>query len=111
MALEEVLEIRYFLRSMGVKVSKPTPIYVDNMGVVINATDPASSLNKKAVALSYHFVREHQAGKVIQVLKIPTADNFADPLTKALPSKDQEAHYGHTLPGCGVMVRHDVEST
>ena len=71
---------------MGVKVTKPTPILVDNMSVVINATDPGSSLNKKSVALSYHFVREHQAGKVIDVRKIDTKANLSDPLSKPLAS-------------------------
>ncbi len=97
-AVEEILEIRYFLRSMGVHVTKPTPIFVDNLGVVINATDPSSSLNKKAVALAYHFVREHQAGKVISVHTIHTSHNYADPLTKALPSTVQQDHYGEILP-------------
>ena len=71
---------------MGVNVSKPTPIWVDNMSVVLNATNPGSSLNKKAIALSYHFVREHQAQSVISIRKIHTTDNYADPFTKALDS-------------------------
>jgi hypothetical protein len=85
---EQALELRYHLRSMGVTVSKPTPIFVDNMGVVINASNPASSLNKKAVALAYHFVREHQAGKVIDVRKVDTKDNYSDALSKPLNSSD-----------------------
>ena len=83
---------------MGVKVTKPTPIFVDNLGVVVNATDPSSSLNKKAVALAYHFVREHQAGNVVSVHKIHTNHNYADPLTKAIPSTAQQGHYGEILP-------------
>ncbi len=59
-AVEKAVTIRYHLRSMGVKVETATPIWVDHMGVVLNATDPASSLNKKWVALSYHFVREQK---------------------------------------------------
>lgn len=82
--VEEAITIRYHLRSMGVTVSKSTPIWVDNMSVVMNATNPGSSLNKKAIALSYHFVREHQAQSVISVRKIDTKDNYADPFMKAL---------------------------
>ena len=58
------------------------------MGVVINASNPASSLNKKSVALAYHFVREHHAGKVIDVRKIDTKDNYSDALSKPLNSTD-----------------------
>jgi hypothetical protein len=73
---------------MGIEVSKPTPIFVDNMGVVLNASNPGSTLNKKSVALSYHFVREHVANDVIEIRKIDSADNYADPFTKALNSGD-----------------------
>jgi hypothetical protein len=61
---------------MGIKVSKPTPIFVDNMGVVLNASNPGSTSNKKSVALSYHFVREHVANDVMEIRKIDTADNY-----------------------------------
>ena len=73
---------------MGVQVSKPTPIMVDNMGVVINSTDPASALNKKNVALAYHFVREHHANNVVAIRKIHMKDNYADPFTKGLVSRE-----------------------
>eukprot|EP00957_Ditylum_brightwellii_P042674 3231183-Ditylum_brightwellii.AAC.1 len=51
-AVEEAVFLGYHLRAMGVKVSKVTSIFVDNMSVVLNATNPGSTLNKKAVALS-----------------------------------------------------------
>ena len=71
---------------MGVKVTILISIYMDNMGVVLNASNPGSTLNKKCVALSYHFVREHVANNVIEIRKIDLADNYADPFTKALTS-------------------------
>ena len=85
-AVEECITLRHHLRAMGVKESKPTPIYVDNLGVVLNATNPGSALNKKHVALSYHFVREHMSSEVVSIRKIGTEDNYADPFTKALNS-------------------------
>ena len=86
MAVELGITMRYQLRSMGVKVSKPTDIYVDNKSVLINATNPASSLNKKSVALAYHFERQHQSGKVVSIHHIKSEDNYADILTKLLNS-------------------------
>ena len=53
---KESVILRYQLRSMGINLSKPTPRFVDNMSVVLNATNPSSALNKKTVALSYHLV-------------------------------------------------------
>jgi len=76
---------------MGVKASRSTEIYVDNKSVHLNAANPASSLNKKAIALCYHFVREHQSGGVIDAQHIRSEDNYADCLTKPLKSN---IHHG-----------------
>ena len=69
---------------MVVKVTTPLDLYVDNMGVILNATNPGSSLNKKIVALAYHYVREHVVNHVVRVNKIDTKENYADMLTKPL---------------------------
>ena len=87
-AVETAVTIRYYLRSMGVAVTKATNIMVDNMSVVISASNPATTLNKKHIALAYHFVREHAAAKVINILKIDSSENFADPFTKGMSSGD-----------------------
>ena len=50
---------------MGIKVSKTTPVFVENMSVVLKATNPGSTLKKKTVALSYHFVRYDVANNVV----------------------------------------------
>lgn len=80
------ITIRYHFRSMGVKVTKPTKIFVYNKSVCINSSNPASTLNKKAIALAYHFVREHQAAGIVEIHYIKSEDNYADCLTKALNS-------------------------
>ena len=85
-AVEVAVTIRYHLRSMGVKVEEATKIFVDNKSVFLNATNPASSLNKKPIALAYHYVREHQAGGVVKAYHIRSGDNYSDCLTKALNS-------------------------
>jgi hypothetical protein len=91
-AVKEGITLHYYLRSMGIKVAKSTQIFVDNMGVVLNASNPGSTLNKESVALSYHFVQEHVANSVIEIRKIDSADNYAeDPFTKALTSNE---HHG-----------------
>jgi hypothetical protein len=86
-AVEESVTLRYHLRSMGIQVSKPAPIWVNNIGVVLNASNPGSTLNKKHIALAYHFVRENVANNVVEIRKIESKDNYADPFTKALDSK------------------------
>ncbi|MGH7954827.1 MAG: Ty1/Copia family ribonuclease HI [Gloeomargaritales cyanobacterium] len=86
-AVEDAITLRYHLRSMGIKITKAANIYVDNMGVILNATNPGSTLNKKPVALSYHFTREHVANFIIAIRKIASEHNYADAFTKALNGK------------------------
>ena len=61
---------RYQLRSMEAEFNKPTEIFFDNKSVFFTAANPASTLNKKAIMLVYHYLREHQARGVIEVLSI-----------------------------------------
>ena len=69
---------------------KPTPIFVENTSVVLNATNPGSTLNNRTVVLR---VREHVANNVVEVRKIQTIDHFAEPLTKPLVSNDFHYFY------------------
>ena len=84
--LDLELDIRYNLNSMGVVVDKPIVIYEDNHSAYVSATDPGISLNKKNIALVYHYVREHVANKVVEIRKIPSKDNYADVFTKGTNS-------------------------
>ena len=59
------------------------------MSEVLNIMNPGRTLNKKNVALSYHFVRED----VTNVRKLHTSDNCAGPFTKPLVSNDFHGFY------------------
>ena len=87
-AVEEAITLRYYLRSMGVKVTKPSIIYGDNLSAITNAINPVSALKKKYLALVYHFCREYYSAGIVDIKKIDTKDNFADAYTKALASGD-----------------------
>ena len=87
-AVEEVGSIHYMLRCLGVNVDVPSKVFGDNLGVIQNATIKDSLLKKKHVAISYHKVREAVAAGVIVPIKISSAYNFSDCLTKAPPIAD-----------------------
>ena len=89
--------ICYYLRSIGVKVLKPSEIYVDNEGLFLNLVNPASSLNKKFRALSYHFVQEHVANNVIKIVKIDSKDNYTGPFTKGMGGKNHSAFISNLM--------------
>ena len=80
--------LRYHIQSMGARVRNLSPNFFDNMSVVLNENNPGRSFNKKTVAFSYHFVREHVANDVAEVRKITTKENYADLFTKALVSNE-----------------------
>ena len=87
LATEEAISVRYMLRCLGVKVTKPTLMFGDNLGVIQNATLKESLLKKKHTAINYHKVREATAAGIVHPVKIHTTNNFADVLTKSLPRK------------------------
>ena len=92
-SFEYSVMLQYHLRSMGIKVSKPTPVFEYNTSVVLKATNPGSTLNKKTVTLRCHFVREHVANNVVEVRKIHTSNIFADPFTKPLATNYLNGFY------------------
>lgn len=97
LAVEEAYTIRYMLRALGIKIEKPCYLYGDNLGVIQNASTPEGVLKKKHVALSFHFVREAVATRVIMPRKVGSPDNFADMLTKPLDKNTFMGHVGGIL--------------
>ena len=85
-AAEEAIVYWYFFRSFGMRVTKPTIIYEDNISVVLSSSNPDSTLQHKSMALSYYFAREHVSGEVAEIQKVHVSQNIADALTKGLDS-------------------------
>ena len=91
-AVEMIMEYRYKLRMMGIPVTKPSLLFCDNKGAVLNTTMPSSTLKKKHNAIAYHRVREAVAAKVVQVAHIDGKNNVADILTKPLDGGSFRKH-------------------
>ena len=69
-----------------------TMSYVDNSGAVELSRDRKSCNRTRHIDRRYFKVRELNASGVIEVRKVPTDDNPADLLTKALPFPTFEKH-------------------
>ena len=82
--VEEAISLCYMLCCLGISITNPTNLYGDNFGSIQSASTPDSDLKKKHVAISYHFVRETIAAKIVNTIWVPTHANFADLCTKAL---------------------------
>jgi len=83
-AVDLLVEMRYKLRMLGAPIETPSVMYGDNMSVVLSTTFPLSTLKKKHQALAWHCVCEACAAGIIVFTYVPSAENIADCLTKAL---------------------------
>jgi hypothetical protein len=83
-AVEKILEYRYKLRMMGIKITEPSVLLIDNQSVICNATLPSSTLKKKHNAIAYHKVREAVAAGIVKPAHVRSKENRADILTKPL---------------------------
>ena len=88
-ALEYVRGLRYKLRMLGIPVEEPAFVFGDNKSVLANTSVPGSTIKKKMNSLSYHFIREGCARDEWRTAYINTHLNFADLLTKPLPSGEK----------------------
>jgi hypothetical protein len=83
-ATEQIIDIRYSLRMLGVPLDGPAWMFGDNQSVITSSTIPHSSLTKRHNALAYHRVREALAANVMYFIHIPGIQNPSDVLTKFL---------------------------
>jgi hypothetical protein len=83
-ATEQIMDLRYTLRMLGIPIDGPSWLFGDNQSVITSSTVPTSTLNKRHNALSYHRVREAIASGTIYLMHIPGIMNPSDVLTKFL---------------------------
>lgn len=61
-------------------------VYCDNISAVYMAANPVHHRRTKHIELDIHFVREKVALGQLRVLHVPTTQQFADVMTKGLPT-------------------------
>jgi hypothetical protein len=82
----EVAWIRMLLHDLHVFLSECPLIWCDNTSAITLASNPVFHARTKHVEVDYHFVRERVVRGDLKVQFIPTVDQLADLLTKALPT-------------------------
>jgi hypothetical protein len=83
-ATEQIMDLRYTLRMMGIPIDGPAWMFGDNQSVITSSNIPHSSLNKRHNALSYHRVREAISAGILYFIHIDGKLNPSDILTKFL---------------------------
>ena len=79
---EQIMNLRYTLRYLGVPIKSKSYTFGDNSYVVANATFPHSTLNMRHNILEFHRVREAIAAKIIDFQWIQSVYNLSDILNK-----------------------------
>jgi hypothetical protein len=83
-AAKEALWIQQFLHDINLPLAEPTTLLVDNQGAIALATNPTFHAQTKHIGVRQHFIREHVENREINLEYVPTDDQVADVLTKAL---------------------------
>jgi histone deacetylase 1/2 len=109
-AVQQIMDLRLTLRYMGVPLDGPAWLFGDNMSVIKSGTIPASTLNKRHNALSYHTVRSAVAAGIVKLCHIPGAQNLADCLTKHLEPRILEPLVRPHLHWQGAQVEYGPRS-
>jgi hypothetical protein len=79
----ELLWIRQLLRPL--EVSMPSlMVFCDSVSTIHLATNPLSHDRTKHVDIDCHFIRQHVQSQFLKLVHVKSAQQLADPLTKAL---------------------------
>ena len=83
-ATKEAIWIQQFLRDIRFPLPDPSTILVDNQGAIALATNPTFHARTKHIGVRHHFIRDRVECRDIILNYVPTDDQVADILTKAL---------------------------
>jgi hypothetical protein len=84
MAIDLIIEMRYKLRCLGIRVEKRSELLGDNLSVVVNTTLPSSKIKKKHLSCQIMRVREAIAAGFVRFGHVRSEQNIADIMTKPL---------------------------
>lgn len=85
-AVAECSWLRQLLGELDCPARKAMVIFCDNVSTCYMSNNPVHHRRTKHIELDIHFVREKVALGQCRVLHVPTAQQFADIMTKGLPS-------------------------
>nr|AFP55546.1 gag-pol polyprotein [Rosa rugosa] len=83
----EMLWLRNLLNDLGFRQKKAMPLYCDNKAAIEIAHNPVQHDRTKHVEVDRHFIKEKLDGQIILFPFVPTEEQLADILTKALSTK------------------------
>ncbi|KAK8600824.1 hypothetical protein V6N12_050672 [Hibiscus sabdariffa] len=93
-AAKEVVWIKKFITELGVipSISDAMDLYCDNNGAIAQAKEPRSHQRSKHILRRFHLIREIIDRGDVEICKVNTDENIADPLTKPLAQQKHDRH-------------------
>ncbi|KAK8690320.1 hypothetical protein V6N13_089014 [Hibiscus sabdariffa] len=91
---KEAVLIKKFITGLGVipSISDAVDLYCDNNGAIAQAKEPKSHQRSKHILRRFHLIREIIDRGNVEICKVHTDDNIADPLTKPLAQQKHDRH-------------------
>ena len=104
-AAKEAIWLKKFLSDLGVVRIEQILItlFCDNSGAVAQSKDLRNHKKGKHIERKYHIIRDIIAPGDVVIAKIESANNLANPFTKALPQRTFESY----LEGMRVQLVHN----
>jgi hypothetical protein len=83
-AVHEIMWLRRVLKQLGITISKPTALFIDNQASINIGLKPIHFARTKHLDIKFHIVREQALKGVVSLSYVPTTSQVADGLTKSL---------------------------
>ena len=94
-AAHEGIWMKELITDLGVvpSASGPMTLFCDNTGAIAIAKEPRFHRKTKHIKRRYNSIQDHVQSGVIDICKVHTDLNIADPLTKPLPRAKHDQHH------------------
>ena len=86
--------MKQFMTDLGVVPSALNPItlFCDNTGAIALAKEPRFHKKSRHIKRRFNLIRDYVEGEDVNICKVHTDLNVADPLTKPLPRPKHDRH-------------------
>jgi hypothetical protein len=86
-AVAECCWLRQLLQELHRPLSSATVVYCDNVSAIYMSSNLVQHKRTKHIEIDIHFIREKVSLGEVRVLHVPSSHQFADVMTKGLPSQ------------------------
>jgi Reverse transcriptase (RNA-dependent DNA polymerase) len=91
-AAKEIRFVYQILDSMGIKITLPIIVNVDNVGAIFMTENVTATSRTRHVDARYHYVREFVAEGFLKIIFVKSADNKSDMFTKNVSGDTLDFH-------------------